>query len=682
MPSKKISIQKDLRRSATLIPSGDGTDKSFSMSISSDTPYLRYDWYNDEDYYEVLDHGPGGMDDTRLKAGLPILFNHDRDQHIGRATSFTNDGQKCTVSGINFSSSDFAQGKKDDMMNGSLPDTSVGYQISDEGECIGAKDGIPIYKFKWSPYEASAVTVPADISVGAGRNRAKPSDEKLKEISVELKKDIDEQQKTVTPKTTQMAEATLEVIEPKIDPVKERADALKDYRERRGKINEWAKALKEKQPEWYAAVLPIAERHADGEADFSKFHEDALMAHPGAKRIDTPNQDSRLGLSKKERGAFSLRKAILESHSREGLTGLEKEICDATRTKLAGLGDSRSFGGVTIPDDMRDGNFAEDHDLNSEAIRALAVRVGQIGSAMNHRTLNTSVFSAGGALVGTDLLGGSMIDILRNAVLIGQGPLSVTELGGLVGNIAIPKQTGTATVFWAAEGATINESQQSFAQLLLTPHRMGAVTSYTKQLLAQASLSVEMFVRSDIALTMAVEEDRVTILGTGLNGEPLGIFNTTGTLANVTFGGVATWADIIALEFGLENANVRTGQMAILTSPLTKSYLKQTLIAANSTFPIFIWGKNEGFPNIAGVMPGVVNEYPGYATKNVTTNQVVQGVFNDLFKARWAAFDVVVDPYTQAASESIRVVTNQWLDIGLRYPQAFNVSTDAPTSPA
>jgi hypothetical protein len=45
---------------------------------------------------------------------------------------------------------------------------------------------------------------------------------------------------------------------------------------------------------------------------------------------------------------------------------------------------------------------------------------------------------------------------------------------------------------------SVTASQQAFGQLTLTPHRMGADTFYTKQLLNQASLSVEAFVRDDL----------------------------------------------------------------------------------------------------------------------------------------------------------------------------------------
>lgn len=189
---KTIKVPERLFRTAVIEKDSiDAEKKTLRMSISSDVPYLRYDWWNDEEYYELLSHAPGDVDESRLKSGLPILFNHDRDAHLGRAPEYQNDGHKITVA-AKFSESDFAQEKLRDAINGVLPDTSVGYQIDDDGECIGAKDGIPVYKFKWTPYEASLVTVPADTSVGVGRQREhKPKGEPI-EIGIKnlQKKDL------------------------------------------------------------------------------------------------------------------------------------------------------------------------------------------------------------------------------------------------------------------------------------------------------------------------------------------------------------------------------------------------------------------------------------------------------------------------------------------------------------
>lgn len=688
MPTRTIQVPKVLYRSGVSEAKEDGTIR---LSISSNEPYRRYDWRADEDYFEVLDHESGGMDDSRLKAGAALLFNHKRDVQLGTINAPEMVNGKCYVT-AKLSDAEDVKSYRTRIAEKILKDTSVGYGIADEGECIGAKDGIPIYKFKWFPHEASMVTIPADTTVGLGRDTADRGQEEKPELteirvseenSLAKDKETDETQKRHQPPKTMPAEIAPEVT-PKIDVVKERADAIegafKTHNEKCDKIDAWVKQLP-KEP-WRVTAGEVADgfKKLGDKRSFDEFRTVALDACEKAVALDTPQENATLGMGRKDIGRFSLVKAMFEVAMQKrgqgkGLSGHEKAVCEAA-SKLYGNADQREFTGLCIPDDITTSSFAETKDLNSQSLRNLGEEV-----QMLRRTLNATVFTAGGALVSVDLLAGSMIDILRNAVLVGNGPMSITELGGLVGNIAIPKQTGTSTVYWLAEGAAITQSQQTFAQLNLSPRRIGVATQYTKQLLAQSSIGVEAFVRQDQMLTQAVEEDRVAFLGSGVNGEPTGIFNTTGVLANVTFSGAATWADMIALEYGLENANIRTGQMTIATSPLTKSYLKQTVVVAASTFPIFIWGKNEGWPTINGVMPGVINDYPAYATKNITTNVMVQGVFKNFIKARWAGFDVVVDPYTGALSETINIICNSWLDQALRYPQSFNVTTDAPTAP-
>ena len=121
MSEHKLQIPKQLFREATFSTTGEGFEKAFHMSISSEEPYLRYDWRNEEEYYEVLDHGPGGCDESRMKAGLPILFNHDTAQPLGNAKSFSNDGKCYRVQDIAWSNSQFAQEKKKDAETGALP---------------------------------------------------------------------------------------------------------------------------------------------------------------------------------------------------------------------------------------------------------------------------------------------------------------------------------------------------------------------------------------------------------------------------------------------------------------------------------------------------------------------------------------------------------------------------------
>ena len=59
---------------------------------------------------------------------------------------------------------------------------------------------------------------------------------------------------------------------------------------------------------------------------------------------------------------------------------------------------------------------------------------------------------------------------------------STQYLTGLVGNIAIPRQTGGGTAYWVAENAAVTESSQAFDQVTLAPKTVGAMTDITQHL--------------------------------------------------------------------------------------------------------------------------------------------------------------------------------------------------------
>ncbi len=700
---KTIKVPQQLFREAEIIRTKrDDGGEEMSLSISSDTPYLRFDWWDDEEYYEVLDHGPGGMDDSRLKAGLPMLFNHDRDQHLGRASGFNVKDGKCYVTGLKWSESEDAQTKKKDMESGALPDTSVGYQITDEGECIGAKDGKPIYKFKWAPYEFSMVTVPADITVGAGRAADKPSDAP-KEIRIRDEKNLapaaKKQQKqtqvetnmklspsarqhfresdTGANATTGASNGTTVVV----DAATERAAGRTAYKAACKKINDYVGALK--NPQWKEAAAKIAVKHMElDEPDFETFRSEACNHFDGVLALTTEQANPNVGLDSASIRRFSMVKAIREmSDPKGGLTGLEKEVCEFS-AKQYEKKDGRVFMGACIPSDITDSRADETLQLDQRGMSNLAFEMRRLNERLG-RTMAASNFTGGGFLVGTELLAGSFIEYLRNACFIGQGPFAIIELGGLVGNVAIPKQTTTATTYWLPEGGSVTAADFAGSQLYGTPHRLACLTQFTKQLLLQSTPAVEMLVRNDQARAVAVEEDRVVFLGAGASGEPIGIVNTTGIDASVTFSGNWTQAKSLAFEYAIENANANMiGEMVFVTGPLTKSYAKGTVQVASSTFPIYIWMPGGGeYPTISGAKGGIVNGYGAYATKQLGI-RVLFGIYNNnVCKFRWGGMDLMVEPYTGAATETIKSYLNEWLDIGLRYPQAFSYSTDAPTSP-
>jgi HK97 family phage major capsid protein len=326
-------------------------------------------------------------------------------------------------------------------------------------------------------------------------------------------------------------------------------------------------------------------------------------------------------------------------------------------------------------------------ELEYEASEATAKKLGKEPRGffvpldwMEYRDLNKGTPAQGGYLVATDLLSQSFIDLLRNKMMVQRA--GATVLGGLVGDIAIPKQSGGATAYWVAEGNSPTESQLAVAQVAMSPKTVGAFTDITRKLLLQSSVDVERLVRSDLAATLAIAIDYAALHGSGASNQPRGIANTTGigSVVGGTNGAAPTWEHIVKLETEVAIDNADIGALAYMTNPKVRGKLKVT--QRTPTYgDIMVWESNNT----------PLNGYPAYVTNQVrsdldkgTSTGVCSAIFfgnwNDLLIGMWGTLDIMVDPYTQSTSGTIRVVALQDVDIAVRYPESFAAMLDALTT--
>lgn len=667
MKTKTIRVPEQLFREATIETyeekvAANVTEKRFRMSISSDTPYKRYDWMADEHYYEVLDHSPGGMDTSRLDAGLPILFNHKRDQHLARAGSYQCDGKKCTVTDLKWSTSQFAQEKMADAMNGSLPDTSVGYQIMDDGECIGAKDGCPVYKFKWAPYEASLVTIPADITVGVGRERADGEKVKMREISIHLNKSLDEEreesQNSAKPTTMKLSPAIRQHFREEddgskatggssnIDVTEVETQAVAKERKRVQSIRDLNSFFKSNG---------IAGRKVDATEIAERFIREGKSAEEFEKtviRTSLPEikevvQSAEIGMSKRDLSQYSLLRAIngvMASVSKgKPFTGLEREASDEAARKHGREPSGLSF---FVPHDVMSAGYARGG-------------YSRIEDEDRQRVLQAGVFTGAGAMVPIGAQGQSLIELYRNKMFV--VAMGARVLTGLQGTLAIPRQSGGGTASWLSETATITAADQTVGQLTLTPHRLAAATAFTTQLLAQSSPDIESFVRDDLMTVLAIEKDRVCLLGTGASGEPLGIYNTPGlnTTVDITATGSITFAEAVSCETAVASGNADIGSLGFITNIYIRGSGRITQKFSGSASPL--WEDNN-----------MIIGYPARATLQLgVAPSLIYGNWNDFIIGDWAANEVIVDPYSLSMQQQVRIVVHQLTDCGIRHPKSF-----------
>lgn len=580
--------------------------RTVELSFSSEAPVER--WFGTE----VLDHSPGAVDLSRLNGSGALLVDHDTADQVGVVEEARIGSDRKGRAKVRFSKGARAQEIFQDVVDGIRKLISVGYRITESVKEEGDNGDVVVRATAWTPLEISLVSVPADVSVGIGRSAVEQ-----------------------TPVTI-MNEENSQIL----TRADRRAPLQQDYqrqqeRERQDEIMAIAKQFGQDKRE----VADAAQRFIDLGSDAGEMRHWVLRSQFNAKPIDAPNGDELrqlgdIGMSDVDVRRWSLTRALNAMANKRPVDGLEKEASNAV-AKLC----RHEPEGLFIPNEIVHGTRQQ---------RALSATGGG---------------AVGGYTVQTDVLGSSLIELLRNLTVCFE--LGARKLGGLVGDVAIPSQSGGAAAYWVAENQKTDTSNLTFGQVGLTPHRLSAVTVLSKRLVAQSSVDVEGLVREDLARVLAIALDLAGLAGTGVGGQPLGVMATPG-IGSVTFGAAATWAKMLEFEQSVANANALIGTPAYVCTPNVRAKLRQKTKVPDSTYPVFVWGDDN---RVAGYRTAV--------TKQVTGDKVIFGNWADLVIADWIGMDVVVDPYTLADQHQIKVAINMLADVGIRHMGSFAVSTDS-----
>jgi HK97 family phage major capsid protein len=263
-------------------------------------------------------------------------------------------------------------------------------------------------------------------------------------------------------------------------------------------------------------------------------------------------------------------------------------------------------------------------------------------------------------------------------VITGMGTRMMT---GLQGNVAIPKQSGSATHYWVAENGAPTESQQTLAQVTMTPKTVGAFTDISRRLLLQSSIDVEMLVRDDLAAVLGRAVQGAAISGSGSSNQPSGLLTLiTASVIGGTNGAAPDWQDIIDLETAVAVGNADVGTLGYLTNPKVRGKLKSTQkFSSTNGQPVY----EQGDTPLNGYRAGITNAVPSNLTKGSASgvcSAIIFGNFADLMIGMWGALDLMVDPYTGSSAGTVRVVALQDVDIAVRNLESFSTMVDALTT--
>ncbi len=160
----------DLRKHGVI----DVENRTVHISISSETAVLRQTFFS-EPWLETLGHKRGEVNLDRLKNGATLHYNHSRDRadRLGVVESATIVDKRIEVD-VRFSKNKRVNDVWDDVRDGILRNVSVGYRINERKLMReGATGGPDEFRItSWTPMEVSFVDIPADPTVGVGRDDA------------------------------------------------------------------------------------------------------------------------------------------------------------------------------------------------------------------------------------------------------------------------------------------------------------------------------------------------------------------------------------------------------------------------------------------------------------------------------------------------------------------------------
>jgi HK97 family phage major capsid protein/HK97 family phage prohead protease len=604
---------------------------------------------------EILDHREGSIDFARLNSSAPLLLNHSTDSVIGVVErGWLDKDKKQGRVQVRFANNALGKETLEMVRDGIYKNVSVGYSVNKTEE-----EGESAYRvMNWTPAEVSIVSVPADFSVGVGRAKEEKVETNMpaKQESSNMQEQRDNAvASSGAPQTSKPESKTQMTSTPDLSVVREEA-SKKAASEERNRIRE---------------ISGLCNAHGLGEE-----LKETLIGK---------------GTSIEEARKLALEK--IQAKPVETVSPVEMDakteerysIAAGIKAVLTGDWSSREAGLV--------------RELSQEVERSGVKRSADRSflipySALTKRaTYVTSGATTGGNIVATDLLADDFIEALRANTITGS--LGIRTLPGLVGDVAIPRRSGTSTGYWlSSETTAITQSESTFDQVTMAPKNYAALSKFSRQTLLQATPGIEELVRRDLTDTINVGIDAAVIAGSGSSGQPTGITGTSGigSVAIGTNGGAITLETLINLEEEVLVDNAGGASMAYATNPKVLSELKKLRAGGSAAGDgAFLWNVDPSGIGRSGT-PGVINGYPIGVSTNVPSNltkgsssgvcsAVIFGDFSQVALGVWGnGLEIEIgtdsDDFSKALT-SVRAITT--IDVAVRQASAFAACLDVTT---
>lgn len=235
---------------------------------------------------------------------------------------------------------------------------------------------------------------------------------------------------------------------------------------------------------------------------------------------------------------------------------------DEHGNRIATLAPDQSFREFVVAEHREPG---ESFDIGT-AIRGLVTGKWPPGSTRIQSALSTGQDASGGYWL-TPAMSAELIDLARNrSVVMAAGARTIPMP---TPSFVMVRVTDDPTVAWTAENATIPQSQPVFGRLTFRARKLAARVPISFELANDAPNAASQ-IRNQLATVLAIEIDRVGLLGTADGEEPIGLFNAVG-VQEISSVGSPDYDDFLDAIQLVENVNGQPN--AYVFSPAVKNTL-------------------------------------------------------------------------------------------------------------
>lgn len=307
-------------------------DRTVTLAFASDKPIS----HSFGDLILSMDARSVRLD--RMKAGAPLLLNHDTDSQIGVIEEVTLGTDGMARAKVRFSRSQLGEEIYQDVLDGIRRSVSVGFVVH---QLVEDKKGrSPVYRATdWEPLEVSIVSVPADYSVGIGRSLDNTDNAQQREIQTQEEIDMEKEQITEqTAPVENVRAAEIETAESviKFGELYGEAEMARDFALQGKTIADLRVAIADKRAKQTVNV-EVAEPKVEA----------ARQGH--VELAHTPSFSGRMKAFKDERAAYKSGKflqAVL------GRSESAMQWCKDQGLIRTQSGSSNSLGGALVPEEF------------------------------------------------------------------------------------------------------------------------------------------------------------------------------------------------------------------------------------------------------------------------------------------------------------------------------------------